>query len=144
MRLLIVAAAVTLAAFAGCRPGVPVIDTNPRPTTTDGTISGSVSTGGDTAAVAGRRVEAINIATGSRVSATTSATGGFSLKVAPGKYRVVVELRDGESLSRGPGTVDINPSDLDHDIDLVIASAVQRPRQSDTMRGSDGLGSPIA
>jgi hypothetical protein len=134
----------TLGSAAACRRGVPVIDTNPRPSTVDGTISGRVTGMADSTRLGGRRVEAIELATGRKVSVSTSPMGAFSLKVPPGKYRLVVELRNGESLARGPGTIEINESDLDHDIELVVTAAVSRPRQSDLMRRSDGLGSPIA
>jgi len=45
---------------------------------------------------AGRRVEALDLSGGRRYSVTTSVTGGFSIPVPPGKYRLEVELREGE------------------------------------------------
>jgi hypothetical protein len=129
---------------AGCRRGVPVIDTNPEPAGADGTISGRVTGLADAARLAGRRVDAIELTTGRKVGVSTSSMGAFSIKVPPGKYRLVVELRDGEALASSPGPIEINKSDLDHDIELVVTAVVSRPRQSDSMRGTDGLGAPIA
>jgi hypothetical protein len=130
-------------AAGACRQGVPVVDTNPPPASVDGTISGTVSTPA-ASRLSGRRVEAVNVVTGERVGTSTSATGGFSLKVAPGKYRLVVELRNGESLLRSPEAININPSDLDHDVELVVNVALSRPRQSDSLRGPGPDGAPIA
>jgi hypothetical protein len=133
-----------LLAGYGCRQGVPVLDTSPPPPSVDGTISGRVVGAGDAARLEGRRVEAINVHTGERISATTAGTGGFSLKVAPGTYRLTVELRDGEALAATPAPITINQSDVDANIELVITTAVARPRQSDSLRGAQGLGAPVA
>ena len=46
----------------------------------------------------------------------TSVTGGFSIQVPPGKYRLEVELREGEAITKDPGTIDINKSYLDANI----------------------------
>jgi hypothetical protein len=141
---MVLAVLMSLGAASGCRRGVPVVDASAPPPTTDGTISGRVTTAGDASRLVGRKVEAINLTTGAKAGTTTSSMGGFSLKVPPGKYRLTVELRDGEALARPPGTIDINPSDLDHDVEVVVTPAIARPRQSDVMRSSDGLGAPIA
>jgi hypothetical protein len=55
-----------------------------------------------------------------RYSATTNVSGGFSIKVPPGKYRLEVDLREGERILRSPGTIDINKSDLDANREVVI------------------------
>jgi hypothetical protein len=52
----------------------------------------------------------------------TNVTGGFSIKVPPGEYRLQVDLRDGERVVRDPGIVHINKSDLDANLKIVVGS----------------------
>ena len=120
-RLPALALAVTLAALAGagCRPGQPIVDTTPGKNTTPGTIAGNLRTNaGDP--LPGREVRAVHATTGQKYSATTGVTGGFSIKVPPGKYRLEVDLREQESVAREPGLIDINQSDLDTDLDIIV------------------------
>src|SRR6188472_2083454 len=109
----LIVAAVCLLSLAACRPGVPVIDTAPKPANPNGTITGRVSGPEGTTALQGRVVEAINVETGERQRETTSSTGGFTFKLKPGKYRVELTLREGESLAKQPGVIDLNKSDVD-------------------------------
>ena len=115
--------------LAACRPGVPVIDTAPRPLEPNGTISGSVRGPEGTSAIEGRVVEVINVATGERNRETTSSTGGFTFKLKPGKYRVEVALLEGESYIKQPGEINLNKSDVDTHADFVIG--VVKPKGSD-------------
>jgi hypothetical protein len=102
-----------------CRPGQPLVDTTPGKNMTPGTIAGNVRTSaGDP--LSGRNVHAIDLATGKRYSAVTGVTGGFSIKVPPGKYRLELELREPETVAQQPGTIDINQSDLDTDLNIVV------------------------
>jgi hypothetical protein len=104
---------------AACRPGVPVVDPSERPPSLDGTVSGHLATtSGDR--VAGRKIELVEINTGSRHAVTTDANGAFTVKVPPGKYRLDVELRSGERVERAPKEIDINKSDLDSNLGIVI------------------------
>jgi hypothetical protein len=128
----------------GCRQGKPVIDTTPGPAEAFGTISGTVRGPEGTSSIEGRMVEVINVESGERQRLATSNVGGFTFKVKPGKYRVQVELRDGETIIKQPGVMNVNRSDVDAHADFVIGSVrVARPRfpvrQTDT-----GLGPPIA
>jgi hypothetical protein len=106
------------AAAAACRTGVPVVDTGAKPPTVEGTIAGRVLTDGN-AAVVSRVVRAI-AADGKRHEVTTNSAGTYTLKVPPGKYRLEVELRDGERLVKEPGETTVNASDLDPRRDFVI------------------------
>ena len=115
--------------LAACRPGVPVIDTAPRPLEPNGTISGSVRGPEGTSAIEGRVVEVINVETGERNRETTSSTGGFTFKLKPGKYRVEVALLEGESYIKQPGEINLNKSDVDTHADFVIG--VVKPKGSD-------------
>lgn len=104
--------------IVGCRTGVPVIDTGDKPPGREGTIAGRVLTDGN-AAVVSRVVRAI-AADGTRHEATTNSAGTYSMKVPPGKYKLEVELREGERLIKGPGETQIDASDLDPDRTFVI------------------------
>jgi hypothetical protein len=133
-----------LLSLLACRPGTPVIDTTPRPIQADGTISGTVRGPEGTSAIEGRTVEVVNVDTGDRQRVATSNTGGFTFKVKPGRYRVELTLRDGETLVKQPGVIDVNRSDVDAHADFVIgAASVVRPRNH-APRANDGLGAAIA
>lgn len=130
--------------IVACRPGTPVIDTGPKPLQADGTISGSVRGPEGTSSIEGRTVEVVDVSSGERQRTTTSNEGGFTFKVKPGKYRVEVVLREGESILKQPGVINVNRSDIDAHADFVIGVArVVRPR-SHAPRGDDGLGAGIA
>jgi hypothetical protein len=133
-----------LGSLAACRPGTPIIDPTPGPTQADGTISGTVRGPEGTSAIEGRMVEVINIDTGQRQRTTTNNAGGFTFKVAPGKYRVELTLLEGEMIVKRPPVMSVNRSDVDAHADFVIGPArVSKPRWP-RLRGDDGLGSPIA
>ena len=135
------AALALLVTLSACRRGAPVVDPGPGPAVADGTISGTVR--GPEASIDGRVVEVINVATGERQRVTTNNAGGFTFKVKPGKYRVELTLREGESLVKQPGTIDVNRSDVDAHADFVLGSIkIARPR-GPAYRPSDGLGSPF-
>jgi hypothetical protein len=119
-RFAAVALAAALAAAIGCRTGQPIYDRTPEDQTTPGTIAAIESAGVGGEPVAGRRVHAVELSGSRRYSATTNVTGGFSIPVPPGKYRLEVELREGERILRSPGTIDINESDLDANLEVVI------------------------
>lgn len=133
-----------LSTLSGCRPGVPVIDPGSRPAQSNGTISGTVRAAGSRAAVGGRTVEAIDVDTGERQREITSSAGGFTFKLKPGKYRVELTLRSGESLARRPGIIDLNKGDLDTDADFILGVPHNvNPSDPAKLSGSS-LGPPIA
>ena len=146
-RLPAVWAAVTLAALVvatACRPGVPIIDTAPKPVEAEGTISGTVRGPEGTSPVDNRAVAVINVDTGERQRTTTNSAGGFSFKLKPGKYRVELTLLEGESLSKQPGVISLNRSDVDAHADFVLGPArVASPRRP-VPRSDDGLGAAVA
>ena len=139
------AAALAALMFAGaCRRGVPLVDTAPKPPVANGTITGMVRGPEGTSPVTGRTVEVINVDTGERSTVTTGSTGGFTIKLPPGKYRLELALHDGETLTKRPGVVDLTRGDIDSHIEFVIAGArVARPR-GPAYRLDIGLGSPVA
>jgi hypothetical protein len=137
-------AAVLLLGLVACRRGAPVIDTGPKPMQVDGTISGTVRGPEGTSPVAGRAVEVVNVATGERQHVVTNSAGGYTFKVKPGKYRVELTINEGERLIKGPGELDVKPSDVDAGADFVIGtSTIARPRYH-APRADDGLGAAIA
>ena len=131
--------------FAGaCRRGVPAVDLGPKPPAAQGTITGIVRGPEGAAPAVGRTVEVIDTATGERRSVQTAANGGFTLQVPAGKYRLELALRDGETLVKRPGIVDMDRGDIDSHIEFVLGPArVLRPR-GPAYRLDNGLGSPVA
>jgi hypothetical protein len=110
-----------LALFVGaaCRTSRPVWSATPGDDSTPGTIAGVLKTPGGEP-VAGRSVSAISLGTSQKYTAITSVTGGFSILVPPGRYRLEPELHEGETVVRDPGVVDIEKSDLDANREIVI------------------------
>ena len=106
--------------LAACRTGVPVVDANPGPPSIMGTITGTLSTEDGKTGIAGRKVTAVNLETGERLSVTTSDTGGYTLKVPPARYRMEVELAASEAVVRDQGTFTVSRSELQHDVDIRI------------------------
>ncbi len=115
-----IAAAIGLAiVFAACRPGVPVVDPSAPPPTTDGTISGRVVSAAGTP-LGARRLDFVNGATGATFTVSSDVNGAFTIKVPPGKYRLKLELRSGETLEKPLGDIEINKSDLDNNVQVVV------------------------
>ena len=114
---------ITTLAATGCHPG-PVINTGGA-LPVGGTIAGIVSTESKIA-VPTRKVTAIDVSSGARFEATTGVNGGYTIKVPQGTYRLELELREGEKLTRTPENTSVNRSDLDAQRDFVITVA-RRP-----------------
>jgi len=62
-----------------------------------GTIAGIVTASDRGVPLAGRKVTATDVASGASYDATTGVNGGYTIQVPRGKYRLSVELRDGEA-----------------------------------------------
>ena len=105
-------------AVASCRTGRPLLDSSTDNDNAPGTIAGIVTAGGEP--VAGRRVDALLVGTSQKYSAVTNVTGGFSIAVPPGKYRLEVGLLEGEKVARQPGVIDINESDVDANLEIAL------------------------
>lgn len=123
-RISLIASIVAALAAGGCRTpatGRPVIDTGPKPPTVHGTIAGHVRSE-DGAPVVSRLVRITDIRTGRRYDTTTTSSGAYSVKVPPGRYRLELQLHEGERIAKQPGETTINPSDLDPDRDFEIAT----------------------
>jgi hypothetical protein len=110
----------------------------------DGTISGTVRGPQGAGVVAGRSVAVVDVVTGEGQQVNTNSAGGFTVKVKPGKYRVQLTLREGESIVQQPGVIDVNRSALDAHADFVLANGrISRPFLP-AYRGEARLGAPIA
>jgi hypothetical protein len=120
MKLVQIVLGLALLTSAACHPG-PVVNTGPNSSAVGGTIAGIVSTQAN-AAMAGRKVTAIDTVGGKRYEATTGANGGYTVQVPPGTYRLEVELRPGEKVSKQPGDTKIGKGDLDAQRHFVITS----------------------
>jgi len=137
----LVAGTMALLYLTACRQGVPAVDLGPKPPYARGTIAGLVRGPGD-AALPGRTVELVNISTGEKHPATTTTNGGFSIELPKGKYRLQLQLHEGETLTRQPGIVDLDRGDIDTHIEFVVTTA--RTAHHPSYRLDNGLGSPIA
>ena len=113
-----IAAAAALLLSVACHPG-PVVG-GASDQTVGGTLAGIVSTDAK-GAVPNRKVTAVNTSTGSRYEATTGANGGYTIKVPQGTYRLELELREGERVTKQPGETKVTRSDLDPQRDFVIS-----------------------
>jgi hypothetical protein len=105
--------------------GGVMIDPGPKPDV-GGSISGTVTAADGAVALGARKVTAINIDTGARFDVSTTTTGGYTLRVPPGRYRLEVELRRGEAVATDPGSTEIERGDLDAGRNFVIAVAGER------------------
>lgn len=127
----------------GCRRGIPVVDPSPGIANASGTVSGTVRSPQGTGAIDGRLVELVNIETGEVQRASTSNIGGFTFRVAPGRYRVKVAVLDGEKILKAPGEIQINRSDVDTHADFIVGNAkIARPAHR--QQHDPALGQPTA
>jgi hypothetical protein len=85
-----------------------------------GTIAGLVSTAEATVAVPSRKITVVETTTGSRYDTTTAGNGGYTIKVPEGTYRIELELRAGEVLTKQPDPTAVTNGDLDTGRDFVI------------------------
>jgi hypothetical protein len=111
---------------AGCH--APVITTEPD-LRVGGTIAGIVRATDGSVPLVTRKVSAIHAATGTRFETTTGVNGGYTIKVPEeGRYRLEVELRDGEIVAKGPRETDVNNGDIDpgRDFEITVAPSAKR------------------
>jgi hypothetical protein len=109
---------VGLLAAIACHAGRPIVNTGAP--NVGGTIAGNVTAPGNVP-LSGRKVTAINAATSARYDTTTSTTGGYSIRVPIGTYRIDVELRAGETATKRPDQTTINNGDTDASRNFEIA-----------------------
>ena len=121
-RLIVTAATVLfLVLSSACieaRHGRPIVGGSVVPNPT-GTISGMVTNSAGTP-LEGRRVSAIDIATEQHYDVTTGKSGGYTIQVPPGHYRMEIELRGGDQLAQQPEQTDVNVGDVDAQMNFVV------------------------
>ena len=117
-RLLVPAAALLLS--LGCHPSRPVLDAGPKPDV-GGSISGTVTANAGAVPLGARKVTAINTETGARFDVSTTSTGGYTVRVPKGTYRLEVELRAGEKVATQPDATDVDAGDLDAGRNFILA-----------------------
>jgi len=93
-----------------CHPG-PILNRSEQHV--GGTIAGVVTATKGATALSGRKVTAVNVVSGERYDATTNIAGGYTIKVPEGRYRLELEIRAGETLTKQPGETHVNNGDLD-------------------------------
>ncbi|MEO7271123.1 MAG: carboxypeptidase-like regulatory domain-containing protein [Vicinamibacterales bacterium] len=98
-----------------CHPGPVLSPKSPA----NGTIAGMVSTTAN-AAVPDHKVTAIEVTSGARFDATTGVNGGYTIKLPEGTYRLEIELRPGEMVTKQPADTRVHKSDLDPHRDFTI------------------------
>ena len=106
-----------------CRHPGSVINPDPKPSV-GGTIAGVVRSG--SSPLVGRKVTAVNVATGASFSASTGANGGYTINVPEGTYRIDLETQAGESLGKRPAQTQVNHSDLDSALDFEVTGSAAR------------------
>ena len=75
--------------------------------------------------IGGRKVTAVDVKTGTRVDASTTSTGGYTMRVPAGTYRLELQLRPGEKLVTLPDPTEVDPGDLDAGRNFVVAVATR-------------------
>jgi hypothetical protein len=114
----------SLLVCVSCSRSIP-ITTEPA-LNAGGTIAGIVRATDGSVPLVTRKVTAINAKTGAKFETTTGLNGGYTIKVPEvGRYRIEVELRDGEVVSKGPEETEINNGDLDPGRDFEITAKVR-------------------
>ena len=116
-----IALASVIVLAAGCRGAVVTTDPGLN---AGGTIAGIVRATSGSVPLPTRKVTAIHAPSGARYETTTGANGGYTIKVPhQGRYRIEVELRDGEAIAKRPDDTEINNGDLDPGRDFEITTA---------------------
>ena len=134
----------TLLLSGGCKPGVPVVDAGSKPPVARGTLTGTVRGPEGMPPVAGRTVEIFNTETGEKHTTTTSTTGGFTIQLPAGKYRLELPVKDGETIAKRPGIINLGRGDIDSHVEFVLAVSRVNRSHGPAYRVDNGLGSPIA
>jgi hypothetical protein len=104
----------------GCKPGVPVVDTNPAPRDLRGTISGQVVGPEGTSPMADRTIRVHAVDTGQVYQVRTNEAGGYSIQLPPGRYRLDLVLLKGEQVMKQPGEISLEGAELSTDQDFVV------------------------
>ena len=116
---------VLMAGTYACGRGATVLETTPRQSIGDGTVTGIVTGPDGKSPLVDGPVEAINVANSSRVSARTNPAGGYTLKLPPGKYTIAPQLFPGETLAKQPPPMDIEVGEIETSVDFSVNGAAR-------------------
>lgn len=121
-----------IALALACRTALPNMDTAAAATqpVTESIVTGKVLAGVNTIRVGGRRVSAVNLQTGDRVTAITGGSGDFTLVLSPGRYRLDIDHSSTETVTRAKNELTVGVSTLQDgfDIRIVNRAAPASPR----------------
>ena len=106
-----------LCSGSGCHPHATIVSTSAA--AIGGTIAGVVMGPADVT-LADRTVTMVNVETGERYQTATGQTGGYSLRVPAGTYRVTVQLRPGERLAEGESAILLTTGDREIRKDVTV------------------------
>jgi hypothetical protein len=73
--------------------------------------------------VAGRQVVAIEVTTGARYATKTHVSGGFTLLLPAGRYRLDVAVTWAERVVEAPEVLELEPGDFVRGADVVLGGA---------------------
>jgi hypothetical protein len=125
---LAVSLACIVATAAACHHSVLVVDNGPKPEGAGATISGTLVTPETKQPVAGRQVTATENGSGAKFTATTNASGGFTLLVDPGTYHLNVTLQPGEGVLDPPTSIAVGPGEIKSNIQMVVGKTSSADR----------------
>jgi hypothetical protein len=120
---LAVSLAFIVATASACHHSVMVVDNGPKPEHARATISGTLVTPEAKQPVADRQVTATENTSRAKFTATTNASGGFTLLVDPGTYHLDVVLRAGEGVVDPPTEIAVGPGEIKSNIQLTVGKA---------------------
>lgn len=115
-----------IVAAVGCHGAVISADPELK---VGGTIAGIVRATNGSMPLVTRKVTVIHVESGAKFETTTGVNGGYTIKVPQeGRYRIEVELREGEVVAKGPNETVINNGDLDpgRDFEITVAPVAKK------------------
>jgi hypothetical protein len=109
--------AAELCSGPGCRPPITIVRISSA--AIGGTLAGVV-TGPADVTLADRTVTIVNVETGEQYQTATGQTGGYSLRVPTGTYRLTVQLRPGERLAEMEPTIVLTTGNRETHTDVTV------------------------
>jgi len=120
-RLIVLWLALLTLLLAACRTAAPpgLEPSKPPRATLAGRVTGPLNSG----PVAGRQVVAVEVTSGARYATKTHVSGGFTLFLPPGRYRLDVTLAWAERVIEAPELLELEPGGFVRDADVVLGGA---------------------
>jgi hypothetical protein len=103
---------------AGCRTAAPLIGA--EDVAARATVAGKVTGPQGSSPLEGRLVSVVEVTTGARYSTKTHVSGGFTLLVPPGSYRLDVALAPAEKIVKDPGVLELAAGALVDEANVVL------------------------